>query len=197
MNCLTIALVLSIAFLSPIARAQDSTSRNASAQDDSAKAVQGDFERLVQTLMSSGRDSTIKDGFAQIIGLANPMATKVSSSWISRHGKDEDIRSCQVVYEPDENGGKHPACVYLERTRKSLHDHSSQYFRVNLGGQLEKVITLRGKYDDDGNSIRDARSNVDEDIDSPEIKEAFRVELTYWLKDWLKKQKSPAAAVTQ
>ena len=197
MNCPPIALALSIAVLSPTAKAQGSGSNSDTSQRESAQSVQFNFAHLIQSLMNSGGDHTIINGFAQVIGLPHQMTSKSTSAWISHHGKDKDIRACQVAYESDENGGKRPVCVYMERTKSSKHDSSSQYFRVTLDGQLEKVVSLRNKLDDDGKPLQEGRAKFDEDIDSPEIRKAFKVELTYWLKDWLKKQESTAAPAAQ
>lgn len=36
--------------------------------------------------------------------------------------------------------------------------------------------------------MSEGRSKVEEDMTSPDIQKAFKAEMTFWLKDWLKKQ---------
>ncbi len=86
------------------------------------------------------------------------------------------------------NSQHRPFCLYFRKGHGSAHDLSNRYFRVSLDGRLEKSITLSNKLDDNGNLIREGRARFEEDIERPDIQKAFKTEMTYWLKVWLKKQ---------
>lgn len=171
---------------------------------DSVKSGQSEISKLVQKLMASGGDGQYRNGYAQAVGLDRPMPIKGTMVPIGR-----EARKCQIIYETDETNGDRPFCVYFLRTKKTQHDGEERYYRVSLDGQLEKVVTLRNKLDDQGKALVEGRSRVEEDMMSPDIKKAFNAEMTFWLKDWLKKQqkldakkataraaKSPAMAST-
>lgn len=164
---------------------------------DSVKGDQGEISRLVQTMMATGGDGKYINGHAQAVGLNGPMPIKGA---LIRIGKE--ARRCNIVYEPDAAAGNRPVCIYLGKAARAQHTAEERFYRVSLDGQLEKVITLRNKLDDQGKALVEGRSRVEEDMTSPDIKKAFKAEMTFWLKDWLKKQpkldakKTTASAAT-
>lgn len=158
-------------------------SSNESDLKDSVKGDPSEISKLVQTMMASGRDGKYVNGMAQAIGLDRPMSAKNTMVLVGR-----EARRCQIVYEADATNGDRPFCVYLLRTKKTSSDVEERYYRVSLDGRLEKVITLKNKLDDQGKALREGRSRVEEDMTSPGVKKAFNAEMTFWLKDWLKKQ---------
>lgn len=143
-----------------------------------------DLSRLVQKVMATDGVGDYPNGFAQAVGLDKPMPVKGVIALIGN-----EARKFHVIYEVDEAGSPRPFCIHLVRARKSKHDIQERYFRVNLDGQLEKVITLRNKLNEKGKAIPEGRSKFEEDIDSAEIRKLFKTEMNFWLKDWLKKQK--------
>ena len=157
---------------------------------DSVNDSKDDMSRLVQVVMTSGEDKDIPNGAAQAIGLSEPMSSKRCHVSIKGSGHLGDDRDIQVVYAVDTPGDEehHPVCIYLKRGHGAGHDSKSQFFRVSLDGQLEKVVTLQNKLDDDGQPLREGRERFEEDINSPDIQRVFNTEMTYWLKNWLKKQ---------
>ncbi|MEQ1918044.1 MAG: hypothetical protein ABL955_02515 [Elusimicrobiota bacterium] len=154
-----------------------------SALKDSIKGIPNEMSKLVQTVMASGGDGQYRNGHAQAAGLDRPMPLKGIAISIS-----EGIRRCQIIYEPDETNGNRPVYAYLLRSKKGAHDGVEHYYRLSLDGKMEKAITLKNKIDDQGKVLSEGRSRVVEDIMSPDIKKAFKTEMTFWLKDWLKKQ---------
>ncbi len=192
-------IVLSMPLVSMAVKAQDKAlpsfnqdSRRESDLKYSVKSEQGEISKLVKTLMASGHDGSYVNGLAQAVGLDGPMRRKGAPT--VPIGKE--ARKCQIVYETDEASGDRPFCVYLLRAKKTPHDVEERFYRVNLDGHLEKVVTLRNKLDDQGNNIREGRSRVEEDMMSPDIKKAFKAEMTFWLKDWLVKQQKLDAKKT-
>ena len=181
MNRPAFMLALSIAALSSAVKAQE---KNLPV----VNLGKSDFSRLVALVMTSGDEAKFANGIAQAVGLPNEMPARGEVEIVSSEGKDIDQRDCSVVYEPDESDGKRPVCVYISRAKRFGRTSTTQYFKVSLDGQLEKAVTLSLKRDDDGNLLREGRSKSVEDIDSPEIKKAFKTELGFWVKDWLKKQ---------
>lgn len=188
-------IILSMPFVTVAVKAQatplqESNSRESELKD-SDKSDQGEISKLVQTLMTSGGDGQYRNGYAQAVGLDRPMPIKGTMVPIGR-----EARKCQIIYETDETNGARPFCVYFLRTKKTQHDGEERYYRVSLDGRLEKVVTLRNKLDDQGRAVVEGRSRVEEDMASPDIKKAFKTEMTFWLKDWLKKQQKLDAKKT-
>lgn len=197
-------LILSMPFVTSSVKAQNTTSpsfkqdnvRRETAHKDSTKNDPNELSKLIQTVMASGGDGQYRNGHAQAAGLDRPMLLKGIAIPIS-----DGIRRCQVIYEPDESSGNRPVYVYLLRSKKKIHEGAERYYRLSLDGKLEKAITLHNKIDDQGKLLSEGRSRVEEDITSPDIKMAFKTELTFWLNDWLKKlakhdtKKEPADTV--
>lgn len=190
--CLAV-LALSMPLVTPAVKAQDKAlpSTNNESLKDSVKSKEGEISKLVQTLMASGGDWKYVNGHAQAVGLEGPMPVKATAVPVG-----DEARKCQIIYEPDEINGNRPFCVYFLRTKKTKKDIVERFYRVSLDGQLEKVVTLGSKLDGQGKTIRAERSRVEEDMTSPEIQKAFKAEMTFWLKEWLKKQQKLDAKKT-
>lgn len=152
---------------------------------NSDKADQSEISKLIEVLMATGFDGTYPNGFAQAVGLNKSMSYKGAATHVG-----EETRGCDVIYEAESNadGAKRPVCIYFVRTKKGNHDVQERHFRVSLDGKLESVVTLRNKLNDQGKAIKEGRSKVEEDINSPEIRKIFKADMKFWLKDWLKKQ---------
>ena len=142
----------------------------------SAQSSQNEISKLIQTLMASGSDGKYVNGYAQAIGLDGPMPVKGTMVPIGI-----GVRRCNIIYEPDGDAGNRPVCLYFVREKKTQHDGEQRSFRVSLDGQLEKVVTLKNKLDDQGKALVEGRSRVEEDMTSPEIQKAFKVEMTFWI----------------
>lgn len=179
-------LVLSMPLVIVAVKAQDRAA--ASDLKDSVKGEQNELSKLVQTVMASGKDGKFVNGHAQAAGLAGPMPIKSAAVALS-----DGARRCRIVYESDEAAGNRPYCIYFMRSKIAKHEGEERYYRVSLDGRLEKVVTLKNKIDDDGKVLREGRSKVEEDMASPAVKKAFKAEMAFWLKDWLKKQPKLAA----
>ncbi|MBI3288458.1 MAG: hypothetical protein HYZ74_02940 [Elusimicrobia bacterium] len=91
-----------------------------------------------------------------------------------------------MVYEDERT----PVAIYIVKMETSGRDKTSEYFRSSLDGSLEKAVLFRGKDDETGHPIKGSGVKFDQDIDSPEVKKAFKTEMDYWLKDWLKKEEA-------
>ena len=201
MNRPAFALVLSIAVLHAAVKAQAENSPsfkkeeslNAGSFKDSVNDVKNNFSNLIRKLIDSGEDGNFPDGFAQAIGLSQAMPRAQAHIDISHHGDKEESRECNVTYSSDVNAGKHAICVLLSRTRYTKGEMSSVYYRVNLEGNLEYAVALGAKRGANGNAIPEGRSRIEEDINSPETRMAFKAEKDYWVKDWLKKQRTAKA----
>ena len=71
----------------------------------------------------------------------------------------------------------------------------SRTLRISDDGQQ---MTPRNKRGPDGNALPEGRSRSQEDIGLPDIQRAFKTEMTYWLRTWLKKKsQSNTAALTK
>lgn len=177
---------LSMPLAAPAVKAQDkplpSSNQSAPSPD------QSELSRLVKTLMTSGLEGKYDNGYAQAGGLNGPMPLKAAVAPIG-----DEVRRCHIVYEADKTAGNRPVCIKLVRTKKTKSDLEERHYRVNLDGKLEAAITLRNKRDGKGKGMKEGRSRVVEDIDSPELQKAFKTEMAFWLKDWLRKQPKPAA----
>lgn len=182
--------VLSIAAISPAVKAQSpdpkETISNKSDLKDSVKGNQNEFSKLIQTLMASGLDIKYSNGFAQAAGLDRPMLAKGTVEVMDGKGY-----KCHVIYE-NEDGVNRPVCVLFIRAKKTKHEFEDQFFRIDLNGKLERVVTLKSNRDENGIAVKEGRSRTEGDIESPEIKKAFTSDMKFWVKDWLKKQQKLA-----
>jgi hypothetical protein len=170
-------------------------------------ASKNDIAQLIDVLLKSGEDSLVKEHLAPAIGLPGPMPVKSQTISDEHHGRDLNGHECFLVYKQSEDAtgsqSKRPFCIYLHRHKISGHDDESQYFRINLDGQLDKVVMILGKRDDDGKIVPGAGIARDQDIESSESKKEFAVEMA-GMKKWLKTQQkllaaksaSPAASAT-
>jgi hypothetical protein len=197
MKCWVFAIVLSMTALFPLvnASAEDSPTVNQfpekDALQDSVKDKQSEFSRLVQTVLSTGAQKDFPNGYAQAVGLSEPMPAKRCHMTISGDRKFGDDRHIFVVYSKDETA--RPICMYLMKGHSTKHELKQEFFRVNLDGQLEKVVILQNKRDDDGKSIAEGRARFEEDMDDSAVRKTFQTEMSFWLKTWLKKQPKVAA----
>jgi|CXWL01.1.fsa_nt_gi hypothetical protein len=173
---INIALWLSIAALASVVNAQ------------APKTIKGSdkngFPTLIKIVMETGVDDKIGSNLAPVIGLPKAMPMKLRNILVPGTKKDKDTRSFLVIIDED----KHPFCVYMVRMKTSGRDQTAQYLRINLEGKLEKTVSSQGKLDENGKAIKGSGVKFEQDIDSPEVKKAFDAEMSYWLKDWLKRE---------
>ena len=159
---------------------------------DAVKQPTSDFARLFEMLMKTGEDDHLKVHLSQLVGLTGTPPVKGRDFTLPR-GKGKEYRECSIVFVDDSGNGrslgaKRPLCVYIDRQIVSGHDSESYWYRMNLEGKLEKVTLLSSKYDDEGKPIPESGVIIEKDIDTPEMQKAFKAELAYWTKDWLKKE---------
>lgn len=178
--------------LPKVSEATRKTDLNDSVKDDAKK----DLAQLIGYMMKNGLDGKIGENLAPAIGLPGPMPMKAQSIREKISGKERNALNCAVIYEESAGApgadGKKPTCVYLMRVTDSPRVKDSQYFRVNLDGQLEKVVTQRIKKDDDGKIIPGSGVVLDDDMESSAVRKAYTAEmreLKAWLKAQLKAQK--------
>jgi len=165
---------------------------------DSVKDRKTDFARVIQILMESGDDQKIGPNIASVVGLPRAMPTKAAAIRISADGEHKENRQCHVAYETgDHSDVRRPVCVYLVRGKRSAQGTQTRYFKLDLNGRLERVIATAVKFDENGQAGPGSLENIDEDINSPEVKKAFNIEMAAWTNDWLKsKQKVVAKKAT-
>ena len=190
-------IFLSMAAVLPIvnASAEDSPSVNQSSKAPPAPSVKKDekkdIPRLIQTVLNTGEQKDFPNGYAQAVGLDEPMPAKRCHITLSGDGKVWEDRHVFVVYANEEP--TRPVCIYLMRGHASKHELKQEFFRVNLDGELEKAVVLQNKRDDDGKSLVEGRARIEEDLGDLATRKTFQTEMSYWLKTWLKKQpKTPA-----
>ena len=185
------------------ASAEDLPTRNQpskkTALKDSVKEPTRDLTRLIEVLMKTGDDDRTQ--LAKLIGLTGTPLTKGRDFTLPRP-KGKERRECTIVFSEDSENGvpsgeKQPTCLYIAHKIVSGHDGESVYYRLSLAGKLEHALVTHLKYDDNGKPVPGAAIDVEKDIDSPDVQKAFKAELAYWTKDWLKKeQKILASAKT-
>lgn len=202
----TFALALSITAMPILVNGQDQSlssvnsakSSNPSALKDSVKDTKAGVAELIETLMKVGSDGNVSSSLAPVIGLPSAMPIKALEFILSEHGSDREQRGCFVVYEIKEGSDpkvaeKRPVCAYILKSKRSSANRQTSYFRIDLNGNLEKVVVSKGKHDESGKVVRGSGVKTDLDINSPEVKKTFDAEMKFWLKDWLKKQQKVPA----
>jgi hypothetical protein len=178
-------------------------SRKTDLKDSVKDNAKKDLTQLIDFLMKHGLDGKIGENLAPVIGLPGPMPMKGQTIRNNISGKERNALNCTVIYEetadPSVPNGKKPSCVYLVKITESPRVKDSQYFRINLDGRLERVLTSRGKKDDSGALIPGSGVALDDDLESSAVRKTFAAEMRE-LKAWLKVQqklvakKSPASA---
>lgn len=201
MKCSAFAIVLSMTVVIPLvnASAEDSPTVNLSQKNantqGSVKDTKGAFSRLVQAVLNIGEQTEFPNGFAQAIGLSEPMPVKRCHVKLSDDGKVLEERHVFVVYSNKESAG--PVCMYLMKGHVSKHERKQEFFRVSLDGQLEKVVMLQNKRGDNGESLAEGRARFEEDLDDSAVRKTFQTEMNYWLKVWLKNQRKAKVATAK
>lgn len=176
--------------VNPAARKTD---LKGSAKDNAAKK---DLAQIIDFMMKNGNDIRIGENLAPVIGLPRSMPAKSKNIRNKINGKERDALNCAVIYEETDDssasGGKKPVCIYLMKVTESPRFQDAQYFRINLDGRLEKVVTNRAKKDDDGKIIPGSGIALDDDLDSSAVRKTFAAEMRE-VKAWLMAQQNPTA----
>ena len=177
------------------ASAEDLPTRNQpskkAALKDSVKDPGNNLSRLIDVLMKTGDDDQMGP-LTKLIGLTGNPPTKGRDFTLPRPS-GEERRECTIVFADDSetdhpSGEKRPACLYIQHRITSGHDDESSYYRLSLDGKLEHASVLHGKRNENGKPVIGSGIDVEKDIDSPDVQKAFKAELAYWTKDWLKKE---------
>lgn len=154
--------------------------------------------QLVEFLQRAGKDDILDDmKTAERLGFSTEMPVRVVEVDTPRSIKGWRHRETAVVYAPsdqssDSPSARTPVCVYFYQTKATGHDNKGYWFRLSLQGTLEKALLTIGKNDDAGTPIRGSGVQIEQDIESAEVKKAFDAELSYWT-DWITKQRRPDA----
>lgn len=155
---------------------------------------------VIERVLRSGTEGSFGSNIAPVIGLPKSMPHKGESVVLRENGSELDARLFYVVFErpdSDASGTMTPICAYIARLTRSGTDENNRYFRVNLAGELEKVVQMQGKRGTDGKPIKGSGVKFDQDINSSEVKKAFEAEFKYWTKDWLKARKKEEAKASK
>lgn len=182
-RALALALSITALFILVNANAESLTGVNQVRPKDSAKKQRGDFARLIDAVLTEGKDGNFGP-LSPVIGLPDAMPFKFAEKKISRSENGSESRACYIIVDKDR-----PYCAYIVKFTTTGKDSTSQFYRLNLDGKLDKAVVTHGKRDEQGKPIKGSGVKFDQDIDSPEIRKAFDSEMAYWLKDWLKKEK--------
>jgi hypothetical protein len=183
------------------ASAQDLPSRNQPSPQsnikDSVKESQTDLSRLIGILMRTGDEQRLAP-LSPLIGMTGDPPIKGRDFTLPRtDGKER--RECTIVFSESsqnnvQNTEKHPTCLYIQHKFVSGHDSEAIYYRLSLDGKLEHLTVSHSKYDDNGKPVPGSAVRSDRDINSPEVQKAFKAELNYWTKEWVKQEQKKTAA---
>ena len=196
------AIILSMmaAILLVNASAQDLPSSNQPAQKaalkDSVKQTSSDLSKLIDLLMKTGEDDELPGTLSPVIGLTGARRVKGRDFILPRfNGKER--RECTIVFSDDSKNtvskDNRPSCLYIQHKIISGHDGESLYYRLSVDGKLEHALVSHSKYDDNGKVIAGSATDSEKDIHSPAVQKAFKEELAYWTKEWLKKEQKELA----
>jgi len=154
-----------------------------------------EIDQLVNYLLKYGDESPIKEHLAPVLGLPGPTSGKsaiiIKDEHPAEHGFDSFARLSILAYENSSDSAqanKRPLCIFLRKHVVSGFDDDDRFFRINLDGRLEKMVTIHGKRDADGKAVRGSGVASEQDIESSESKKSFAVEMAA-MKKWLKAQK--------
>lgn len=162
---------------------------------DSVKQTRPGVAQLIATVLKNGTDLNTGKNLSPVIGL--PKAMRAKDVTVSQRAKAGESRSCFVVLDDTAEGAdKRPMCAYIVKKKRTTLDIETQFFRIDLNGNLEKVVISKGKLGENGKTVHGSGVKTDLDIGSPEVKKTFEAEMKFWLKDWLKKEQQNAAKKT-
>jgi hypothetical protein len=196
-----IALVVSMLALIPVVNtfAEGTPTPKADLKDSVKDSDKKDLAQLIDFLLKNGNDVQIGEDLGLAIGLPGARPAKSKAVRNKINGKDRDALNCALIYEETTDasvpGSKKPTCIYLMKVADSPRIKVSQFFRINLNGQLERVITNRAKRDDEGKIIPGAGVELDDDKDSSAVRKTYTAEL-HEVRAWLKQQLKLAAKTT-
>lgn len=171
---------------------------------DSVKDNKNEIAQLVDHLMKHGRNARYGDNIAPTVGLPGARSTKGDNIRSKKFDKNRGGLNCSIIVEESSEeeiyDGKRPVCIFLEVGKLTGGNREDRFYKLNLEGQLERVVVVRSKTGEDGKTIRGSGVNSEEDITSPEVKKAFAAEMAD-VRQWLKQQqkivaKKAAAAKT-
>ena len=167
---------------------------------ESVNDAKTDYSELVEYLQKKGVDDKLDDmTTASKHGFTTEMPVKTVVAIDTPHNiKGWQHHECAVVYENSSTnnstspGNKSPTCIVVYQDNSKGRSSKGYWFRINLDGKLEKAILSTGKNDENGNPIRGSGVQVEQNVASAEVRKVFSAEMTYWTKDWLKKQQKVA-----
>lgn len=154
---------------------------------DSVKALT--LQAFIQAVLLNGRHSRIAGPIAELIGVPRDAPTRLVRI-PEDQATDGIYHVAHVMTElPSDTPSTEPAGLALHSSYDWPGNSESYWFRVSIGGELERAVTIHGKRDEQGKSIKGSGTTAEKDIDSPEIKRRFRHEMDLWLKRaYLKKE---------
>ena len=197
-----ISIMLSMMAAIPLvnASAEDLPISNQSTQNanlkDSVKERSNGLSRLIKFLMRTGEDDQLTENLSSLIGLTGSPRIKGHELTLPRaNGKER--RECTIVFSDQaENAtseAQRPSCLYIQHKTVSGHDSEALYYRFSVDGKLEYAAANHAKYDDDGKIIAGSGVFAEKDVNSPAVQKAFKAEIAYWTKEWLKKEEKELA----
>lgn len=148
-----------------------------------------DFQRLTETIKRVGDDDTLSAIIAPMLGVVGTPPVK-GPEIISHPPAGEERREFAIVYSDAQNpptSEKTPLFIYIRHGQVTGHTVESRWFRTTLTGDLDKVLVLRGKVDDNGKAITGSGGSYEESITSRKVRKQFKAELSYWINEWLPK----------
>ncbi|MCR4294259.1 MAG: hypothetical protein NUW21_01900 [Elusimicrobia bacterium] len=168
---------------------------------DSVKEPRTDIARLISAVLKKGTSVNTGSNLGPVIGLPKAMSAMDVAVDVSKQAGVKESRRCFVVFENIEvpaagTEEKRPLCAYVVKTKRFGLEKHVQYFRLGLNGNLEKIVVMKGKYDESGKAVKGSGIVTNLDIASSEARKSFEAEMKFWLKDWLKKEQRNAAKKT-
>lgn len=147
---------------------------------------------LVAYLLKHGDNDHIGKNLAAVLGMSRPAPIK--SRVIEEKGEaNKDGRTALMVglaYEPFPDYPKvhenRPLAIYLLSSKIYGQDTQSLYFRVNLDGQLERVVASFGSNDENGLPTRGSATDFYPDISSKDTRASYDTAMDQ-VRTWLAK----------
>lgn len=165
------------------------TSRNSLAVETKTAGKTVTLADLIQKVISGGETGQLPGPIADSISVPKGVPYRGVGVYMDQatDGMDHTVR---VLMERLPNSSAVKPLVLVFQTGRKWSRNAEQYwFHASLDGKLENASFTHGKRDEQDKAIKGSGGRVDQDINSPEIKDRFKHELDLWLrKSHLKKE---------
>ncbi len=164
-------------------------SRDSLAVETKAAGKTVTLNDLMQKVISGGETGQLPGPIADSISVPKGVPYRGVGVYMDQatDGLDHAVRV--LIEKSSDSAAVKPLVLVFQTGRKWPGNAEFNWFHASLDGRLKNASFTHGKRDEQGKIIKGSGGRVEQDINSPEIKDRFKHELDLWLKkSYLKKE---------